>query len=96
MESDNAENKPGFLENAGSKLLSSGIVSLKKTSPEGWKVFKTGLKCVKVGAAALDEVTDDDRVSPGEIQKILQTAQDYGATRTLEDMLFGLLKHVRG
>lgn len=96
MEKDDEEVKPGFLENAGSKLLSSGIVALKKTSPDGWKMFKTGLKCVKVGASALDEVTDDDNVSPGEIQKVLQMAQDYGATRTLEDLLWGLLKHVKG
>lgn len=96
MEKDAEEVKPGFFENAGGKLLTSGIVALKNTSPEGWKMFKVGLKCVAMGSAALDEVTDDDQVSPGEIQKVLQMAQDYGATRTLEDMLFGLLKHVRG
>ena len=86
----------GFLENAGARVLTSGIVALKNSSPEGWKRFKIGLKCVAVGAAALDEVTDDYQVSPQEIQRVLQLAKDYGAIRTLEDMLFGLLKHIRG
>jgi len=96
MVEDSENMSTGFLENAGAKLLTSGIVALKSSSPEGWKRFKVGLKCAAVGAAALDEVTDDDQVSPQEIQKVLQMAKDYGAIRTLEDMLFGLLKHIRG
>ena len=58
--------------------------------------FKKGLKCVAMGVSALDEVTDDDKVSAEEISNVLAMAKDYGAIRTLQDMLWGLLKHVKG
>jgi len=85
-----------MLGSAGAKLLTSGIVALKTSNPIAWAAFKKGLKCVAVGAAALDEVTDNDAVEPAEIQKVLILAKDYGAIRTLEDLIWGLLKHVKG
>jgi len=90
------ETKSGLLDDAGAKLLTNGIVALKIANPVAWTAFKKGLKCVAVGAAALDEVTDDDQVSSQEIQKVMGMAQDYGAVRTLQDVLWGLLKHIKG
>ena len=86
----------GMIEDVGSKLLTAGIVSLKVANPNAWTAFKKGLKCVAMGVCALDEVTDDDKVSSEEISKVLAMAKDYGAIRTLQDMLWGLLKHVKG
>lgn len=85
-----------MLGNAGAKLLTAGIVALRTANPVAWATFKKGLKCVAVGSAALDEITDDDQVKAEEIQKCLVKAEDYGAIRTLEDLLWGLLKHVKG
>ena len=86
----------GMIEDAGSKLITAGIVSLKVANPTAWAAFKNGLKCVAMGVSALDEVTDDDKVSAEEISNVLAMAKDYGAIRTLQDMLWGLLKHVKG
>jgi len=86
----------GMIEDAGSKLITAGIVSLKVANPNAWTAFKKGLKCVAMGVSALDEVTDDDKVSAEEISNVLAMAKDYGAIRTLQDMLWGLLKHVKG
>lgn len=100
MTEDCSENRienaqPGFFEDAGARLLSNGIIALKNSKPAGWANFKLGLKAVAKTATTLDEVTDDDMVTGEEVLKALQSARDYGAFRTLEDMLFGLLKHVR-
>lgn len=90
------EIKSGLLDDAGARLLTNGIVALKTANPVAWSAFKKGLKCVAVGAAALDEVTNDDQVSSQEIQKVISKAEDYGAVRTLQDLLWGLMKHVKG
>jgi hypothetical protein len=92
----NETNTTDMLGDAGAKLLTGGIVALRTANPAAWAAFKKGLKCVAVGSAALDEITDDDQVKAEEIQKCLTRAEDYGAFRTLEDLLWGLLKHVNG
>jgi hypothetical protein len=86
----------GIIDDAGSKLLTAGIVSLKLANPNAWAAFKRSLKCVAMGVCALDEITDDDKVSAEEVSNVLAMARDYGAVRTLQDMLWGLLKHVKG
>lgn len=93
---DNENQGTGILEDVGAQLLSNGIVYLKTANPAGYHAFRVGLKCVAVGSAALDEVLDDDKVAPAEILRVLIMARDYGAIRTLEDLLWGLLKHVKG
>ena len=85
-----------IIEDTGSKILTAGIASLKLANPNAWAAFKKSLKCVATGVCALDEITDDDQVSSEEISKVLAMAKDYGAIRTLQDMLWGLLKHVKG
>jgi hypothetical protein len=85
-----------IIEDTGSKILTAGIASLKLANPNAWAAFKKSLKCVATGVCALDEITDDDKVSSEEISKVLAMAQDYGAIRTLQDILWGLLKHVKG
>lgn len=96
MGDTDSETSPGFLENVGAGLASMGIVELKTANPVAWQTFKKALKCVAVGSAALDEVTDDDKVTPEEIRKVLKMTNDYGASRTLEDMVWGILKHIQG
>lgn len=86
----------GMIDDAGSKLLTAGIASLKLANPNAWAAFKRSLKCVAMGVCALDEITDDDKVSAEEVSNVLAMAKDYGAVRTLQDMLWGLLKHVKG
>ncbi len=93
---DGEEVSPGFFENVGAQMLSNGITAMKTANPAAYQAFKVSLKCAAVGAGALDEVLDDDKVSPEEILKVLQMAQDYGASRTLEDMVWGILKHIQG
>ena len=87
---------PGFFENVGASMLSNGITAMKTANPPAYQAFKVSLKCVAVGTGALNEILDDDKASPEEILKVLQLAQDYGASRTLEDMIWGILKHIQG
>ena len=83
----------GFFSNLGAQMLSNGIIAIKTANPAAYQDFKACLVSVAVGAGALNEVLDDDKVSPAEILKVLQLVQDYGASRTLEDMIWGILKH---
>ena len=86
----------GPIENAGALLVNNGIIVLKKTNPAAWGAFKVGLHAVAVGSTELDNVTDDDNVTAKEITACLEKATNYGAARTLLDMIWGLLKHVKG
>jgi hypothetical protein len=88
------DESPSFFENVGAGLVSEGIAALKTARPDAWAAFKASLKCVAVGSAALDEVTDDDHVTAEEIRKVFKLVQNFGASRTLEDMVWGLLKHI--
>lgn len=85
----------GIAEDTGAKILTTGIVTLKATNPDAWAAFRKSIKCIAVAIGALNEVFDDDKVSAEEIGRVMDLAKDYGATRTLQDMLWGVLKHIK-
>jgi hypothetical protein len=85
----------GIIENAGSKLLTAGIVSLKAANPKAWAAFKVTLAAIAKATTELEKITNDDNVTEEEISNVLTMAKDYGAIRTMQDMLWGIFKHVR-
>ncbi len=86
----------GIIEDAGARIITAGIVGLKTTNPTAWGGFRTGLKAVAEGLAELVKVTDDDQVTADEIEDVLQGAASYGSARVLQDILWSLVKHVKG
>lgn len=85
----------GILDSTASTVISTGIMTLKATNPNAWAAFKKSMKCIAVAVGALNEIFDDDTVTAEEINKVMDMAQDYGAARTLQDMLWGVLKHIK-
>jgi hypothetical protein len=86
----------GIIEDAGARIITTGIVGLKTANPAAWGAFKIALRAVADGSAKLVNVTENDDVSAQEIEDVLQEAVNYGAARVLQDILWSLVKHVKG
>jgi hypothetical protein len=86
----------GIIEDAGARIITTGIVGLKVANPEAWSTFKVALQAVAEGSTKLVRVTDNDDVSAQEIEDVLQSAASYGSARVLQDILWSLVKHVKG
>jgi hypothetical protein len=86
----------GIIEDAGARIITTGIVGLKATNPAAWGAFKIGLDAVADGAAKLSAAVKDDEVTAQEIDDVLQGAANYGSARVLQDILWAMVKHVKG
>lgn len=85
----------GLTDEIGANIVSTGVIALKTSNPIAWAAFRKSIKCIHVAVGALDEIFDDDKVTAEEINRAMVLAKDYGATRTLQDMLWGVLKHIK-
>jgi len=83
------------LDDIASETVSKGIMALRATNPAGWAAFKASLKAVAVGAGSLSQAMEDDKLSADEIQGAIGMVQDYGAARTLQDAIWGIMKHIK-